>query len=127
MQRSRSVKHKIGLLISWPHLGGNPKFCFLGASFPPFSKETKGWKREYLSLGGKISLIKDTMTNLPIYFLSIKMPVKVLKMIEKIERDFFRVRGEKQALTKEYGCLLYCLGIVQIDNRTKLFFCMIPS
>lgn len=65
-------------------------------------------------------MIKDTMTSLPIYFLSIKMLVKVLKMIEKIKRDFFRVRGKKQALTKEYGGLLYCLDIVQIDNSKAL-------
>ena len=30
-----------------------------------------GWKRLYLSKGGKVTLIKSTLSNLPTYFLSL--------------------------------------------------------
>ena len=48
-----------------------------------------GWKRLYLSEGGKVTLIKSTLSSLPIYFLSIlPLPRKVANRMEKIHRDF---------------------------------------
>ena len=48
-----------------------------------------GWKRLYLSKGGKVTLIKSTLSNLPIYFLSLlPIPVKVANRMEKLQRDF---------------------------------------
>ena len=48
-----------------------------------------GWKRMYLSKGGRLTLIKSTLSNLPIYFLSLfPIPVSMAKCIEKIQRDF---------------------------------------
>ena len=48
-----------------------------------------GWTRLYLSKGGKVTLIKSTLSNLPIYFLSlIPIPVKVANPMEKLQRDF---------------------------------------
>jgi hypothetical protein len=48
-----------------------------------------GWKRMYLSKGGRLTLIKSTLSNLPTYFLSL-FPIfaSVAKRIEKIQRDF---------------------------------------
>ena len=48
-----------------------------------------GWKRMYLSKGGRLTLIKSTLSNLPTYFLSL-FPIlaSVAKCIEKIQRDF---------------------------------------
>ena len=47
------------------------------------------WKTSYLSLGGRITLIKALMGNLPIYFMSIlKCPISVISRIEKLQRDF---------------------------------------
>ena len=49
-----------------------------------------GWKRMYLSKGGRITLIKSTLSSLPTYFLSL-FPIQssVANRIEKIQRDFF--------------------------------------
>ena len=48
-----------------------------------------GWKRMYLSKGGKLALNKSTFSNLPNYFLSL-FPIlaSVAKHIEKSQRDF---------------------------------------
>ena len=48
-----------------------------------------GWKRLYLSKGGKITLIKSTLFSLPMYFLSLlPLPRKVANRMEKLQRDF---------------------------------------
>jgi hypothetical protein len=48
-----------------------------------------GWKWMYLSKGGRLALIKSTLSNLPTYFLSLfPIPASVAKCIEKIQRNF---------------------------------------
>jgi hypothetical protein len=48
-----------------------------------------GWKRMYLSKGGRLTLIKSTLSNIPTYYLSLfQVPVRVAKRLEKIQRDF---------------------------------------
>ncbi|XP_075658607.1 uncharacterized protein LOC142628380 [Castanea sativa] len=48
-----------------------------------------GWKRLYLSKGGKVTLIKSTLSSLPTYFLSLlPIPVKVAKRMEELQRNF---------------------------------------
>ena len=48
-----------------------------------------GWKMLYLSKGGKVTLIKSTLSNLPTYFLSLlPIPIKVANRMEKLQRDF---------------------------------------
>ena len=43
----------------------------------------------YLSKGGRITLIKSTLSSLPTYFLSLfPIPVAVASRIDKIQRDF---------------------------------------
>ncbi|RVW48469.1 putative ribonuclease H protein [Vitis vinifera] len=47
------------------------------------------WKRQYISKGGRITLIKSTLASMPIYQMSIfRMPKIVAKRIEKVQRDF---------------------------------------
>jgi len=47
------------------------------------------WKRMYLSKGGRVTLIKSTLSNLPTYFLSLfSIPASVANRIEKLGRDF---------------------------------------
>ena len=52
-------------------------------------KRLAGWKRMYLSKGGRLTLIKSTLSNLPTYYLSLfPIPRGVAHRIEKIQRDF---------------------------------------
>ena len=46
-------------------------------------------KRQYISKGGRITLIQNTLSNLPIYFMSLfRIPGMVCKRLEKIKMDF---------------------------------------
>jgi hypothetical protein len=48
-----------------------------------------GWKEMYLSKGGRLTLIKSTLPNLPTYSLSLFLiPVGVENRLEKLQRDF---------------------------------------
>uniref|UniRef100_A0A2N9H5P7 Reverse transcriptase domain-containing protein n=1 Tax=Fagus sylvatica TaxID=28930 RepID=A0A2N9H5P7_FAGSY len=71
----------------------------LGASFKKKSiwdavvekmeKRLAGWKRMYLSKGGRLTLIKSTLSSLPSYYLSLfPLPMSVARRIEKLQRDF---------------------------------------
>ena len=54
-----------------------------------FRKRLASWKRQYISKGGKLTLIRSTLSSLPIYFLSLyRMPKLVRSRLEKIQRDF---------------------------------------
>ena len=47
------------------------------------------WKRQYISKGGRITLIKSTLANMTIYQLSLfRMPKIVARRLEKLQRDF---------------------------------------
>ena len=52
-------------------------------------RKLAGWQRMYLSKGGRVTLIKSTLSSLPTYFLSLfPMPSSVALHIDKIQRDF---------------------------------------
>ncbi|KAG2700502.1 hypothetical protein I3760_06G000400 [Carya illinoinensis] len=52
-------------------------------------KRLAAWKRMYLSKGGRITHIKSTLSNIPMYFLSLfPLLVGVANRIEKLFRDF---------------------------------------
>ncbi|RVW25474.1 putative ribonuclease H protein [Vitis vinifera] len=47
------------------------------------------WKRNYISKGGRIPLIRSTLSSMPIYLMSLlRMPRVVSLRLEKIQRDF---------------------------------------
>ena len=47
------------------------------------------WKCQYISKGGRVTLIRSTLSNLPIYFMSLFwIPSLVCKRLEKIKRNF---------------------------------------
>uniref|UniRef100_A0A2N9HTX3 Reverse transcriptase zinc-binding domain-containing protein n=1 Tax=Fagus sylvatica TaxID=28930 RepID=A0A2N9HTX3_FAGSY len=48
-----------------------------------------GWKRLYLLKGGKVTLIKSTLSNIPTYFLSLfSILAGMARRLEKLQRDF---------------------------------------
>jgi hypothetical protein len=52
-------------------------------------RKLAGWKRMYLSKGGRLTLIKSTLSNLPTYLLSLfPIPLRVANRLEKIQRNF---------------------------------------
>ncbi|RVX07434.1 putative ribonuclease H protein [Vitis vinifera] len=47
------------------------------------------WKSQYISKGGRITLIKSTMGSMPVYQMSLfRMPMSVVRRLEKLQRDF---------------------------------------
>ncbi|CAN0857148.1 Putative ribonuclease H protein At1g65750 [Linum grandiflorum] len=47
------------------------------------------WKARHLSFGGRLTLVKSVLSNLPIYYLSLfRAPNSVIKAIEKIQNNF---------------------------------------
>ena len=71
-------------------LGGNPcKPLFWESVVRKAKKKLDGWKRSFLSRGGRLSFIESVLSSLPIYFLSLfKIPVGVAKEIESLMKDF---------------------------------------
>ena len=60
-----------------------------------FRRTLIAWKRQYISKGGRLTLIRSTLSNLPIYLLSLfQFPKGVKCRLEKIQRDFLWGVGE---------------------------------
>ena len=52
------------------------------------------WKRQYISKGGRITLIKSTLASMLIYQMSLFwMPKIVARRLEKVQRDFLERGG----------------------------------
>lgn len=71
-------------------LGGNPRSkTFLNLVIERCRKKLALWKANYLSIGGRITMTKAALSNLPIYFLSIfRIPRRVVVDIERMQCDF---------------------------------------
>jgi hypothetical protein len=58
------------------------------------------WKRLYLSKGGRVTLIKSTLSNLPTYYMSLfPIPVCVASRLRSYNEIFFGVEWEKNLNT----------------------------
>ena len=60
-----------------------------------FRRRLIAWKRQYISKGGRLTLIRSTLSNLPIYLIYLfRLPKGVKCRLEKIQRDFLWGVGE---------------------------------
>lgn len=89
---------------SWPMkylgmlLGGNPRaVSFWDPVVEKVSKKMACCKRSYISLGERITLIKASLSNLLVYYMSLfTMPYKVVMTIEKLQSDFLWEGGRQK-------------------------------
>ncbi|GKE62582.1 RNA-directed DNA polymerase, eukaryota, partial [Tanacetum coccineum] len=66
------------------------------AIFQKFSSKLSFWKARLLSVGGRLSLIKSVLGNLPTYYMSIyKMPSYVQNKLESMCNNFF-IGGDQE-------------------------------
>ena len=63
-------------------------------------KNLSFWKKRYLSIGGRITLINACLSNLLVYYMSLfKMPKVVIERLDRIRRDFlWDGQGDKKKL-----------------------------
>ncbi|RVX18327.1 putative ribonuclease H protein [Vitis vinifera] len=58
------------------------------------------WKRQYISKGGRVTLIKSSLASMSIYQMSIfRMPKMVARRLEKVQRDFLWGGGNMEGKT----------------------------
>lgn len=94
-------------------------------------KRLASWKSRLLSIGGRITLLKASLSNLPLYFMSLfHIPQGVVNKITKIQRDFlWSSSAEKKGLPlvkwdilhlpKSHGGLN--ISNLQVRNQGLLF------
>ncbi|CAL5410995.1 unnamed protein product [Camellia sinensis] len=82
--------HSLPLKFLGLPLGANPgRKSTWKPVLDKFRSKLSGWKRKLLSFAGRLTLIKSTLSSLPIYYLSLfKMPEGVAKEIERIQSTF---------------------------------------
>ena len=131
LEKSRRIGCEVG---KWPlqylglPLGGNLcRKLFWEPVLRKVRKRLEGWKRSFLSRGGRLSLIESIMSSMPIYYLSLfKIPRSVAKEIESLMRDFLwegfdgevgdhLVAWKQVCLPKIYGGL----GVGDLVRRNK--------
>ncbi len=83
-------------------------------------RKLAGWKKLYLSKGAHLTLIKSTVSSLPVYFLSsFPIPASVNCRIERLQCEFlWGGMGDAPKLTK--GMLLSYLWLTG-RRSTNLF------
>ncbi|GMI64817.1 hypothetical protein HRI_000151000 [Hibiscus trionum] len=95
--------------------------------FKNFSKRLEGWKVGFLSIAGRLTLIKSVLSSLPIYFLSIfKIPASVLKKLNSLMAKFLWGESNEKAKIHWVGWNQICssksaggLGVVNLEILNK--------
>lgn len=77
-----------------------------------FWKRLAMWKRQFISKGGRITLIWSTLSSIPIYFMFFMHMLRVVRLrLEQIQRTFFGAGeggldfGEESSSCKVGDCL----------------------
>ena len=92
-----------------------------------FRKRLAKWKRQYISKGGRLTLIRSTVSNMPTYVMSLfRLPRKVKIILEKIQRDFLWGGGNLERKIHLVNWDIVCsskekggLGIRSLSNFNK--------
>ncbi|WJZ84180.1 hypothetical protein VitviT2T_003796 [Vitis vinifera] len=67
------------------------------------------WKRQYISKGGRLILIKSTMASIPLYQMSLfRMPKLVARRLEKLQRDFLWGGGNLERKVHNVNWKIVC-------------------
>ena len=81
------------------------------------------WKKLYLSIGGRLTLLKSMLSSLPTYFLSLfTIPTHVANKIEKLQRDFLWGDSKTHLLGWDKVCIPIAndgLGIRKLTTFNK--------
>ena len=76
-------------LVAWGFSGSRLELISWDPILEKMERKLSSWQRMYLSKEGRITLIKNTLSSLPTYFMSLlPIPVSVALRIDKIQRDF---------------------------------------
>nr|GFB09068.1 RNA-directed DNA polymerase, eukaryota, reverse transcriptase zinc-binding domain protein [Tanacetum cinerariifolium] len=80
-------------------VGCNMKRCvYWNAVIQKFESKLSSWKARLLSAGGRLSLIKAVLGNLPTYFMSLyMMPTSICSKLESLRNKFFRGAGHNES------------------------------
>ena len=82
MLQGRHIAYKISGHASWAHY---KDASIWNPIIEKMEKRLSGWKRLYLSKGGRLTLLTSTLSSLPTYFLSFfTIPQAVVARIERI-------------------------------------------
>ena len=75
----------LGLLLGAPH----NSIAVWDPIEERFPKRLALWKRQFISKGGRTTLIRSTLSSMPIYFMSLfRLPRIIKTRLERIQRDF---------------------------------------
>ena len=96
-----------------------------------FRKRLASWKMQYISKGGRITLIRSTFSSFPIYYLSLfRMPQKIFTRLEKIQRQFLWGVGslEKKPHLVKWATICtekkkWGLGVRNFSRLNKVLLC----
>ena len=68
-------------------------------------RKLPGWKKLYSSKGGRLTLLKSTLSSLPTYFFYLFSPfLHVSNKVEKLQRDFLCGDSKTHLLGAVYIC-----------------------
>ncbi|GKA80774.1 RNA-directed DNA polymerase, eukaryota, reverse transcriptase zinc-binding domain protein [Tanacetum coccineum] len=91
----------------------------VGVHEAEFSSKLSSWKARLLSVGGRLSLIRSVLGNLPIYYMSLyPMPVAIRKKLESMRNKFF-IGGDPVEKKLTWIKWDKCLASKREGKRTK--------
>ncbi|KAJ3688152.1 hypothetical protein LUZ61_017316 [Rhynchospora tenuis] len=105
-----------------------PKKILFQPLINAFQRKLDGWKARFLSLGGRLTLVKSVLTALPLHYMQVlKLPRWVLKHLEGIRRRFFWKGNDKclggHCLVNWSTCCLPKanggLGIIDLERQNQ--------